>query len=538
MRQSKEYYLGLDMGTDSVGWAVTDASYHLLRAKGKDLWGIREFNRAENAADRRSHRVSRRRNQHSKERIAMLRAFFQEAVEAVDPDFFIRLDNSKYFPEDKDERLHSVNCVFDDPDYKDRNYFKQYPTIFHLRSELINNPGFHDVRLVYLALLNMFKHRGHFLNAELSSESGERNIAEVYLELSTVLEQNFGLCLPSSFPAVQVLDILSDNSLSRTDKEKQMRKILGIEKPDKKLLLINKLRGRKLIELYKSISSESKEWRDAQIAQIEKADENGSLRSKKLFLYYVQMGKDIYTGKPIDLHELFSNNKYDIDHIYPRHFVKDDNIANNLVLTNKGENNKKQDEYPLNSAIRSSEKVRELWDALHRCGLINDEKYKRLTRHSPFTEEEKAGFIARQLVETSQATKGVADLLKQLLPQKDTTIVYAKASNVSDFRHDFGFLKSRKLNDFHHAQDAYLNIVVGNAYFVKFTQNPLHYIQHDLRNAGEKYHLTNMFRSDIKRGNEMAWLIGNNENQGTAATVKAVMERNWRLCLIRHFPNQ
>ena len=463
MRQSKEYYLGLDMGTDSVGWAVTDASYHLLRAKGKDLWGIREFNRAENAADRRSHRVSRRRNQHSKERIAMLRAFFQEAVEAVDPDFFIRLDNSKYFPEDKDERLRSVNCVFDDPDYTDRDYFKQYPTIFHLRSELINNPGFHDVRLVYLALLNMFKHRGHFLNAELSSESGERNIAEVYLELSTVLEQNFGLCLPSSFPAVQVLDILSDNSLSRTDKEKQMRKILGIEKPDKKLLLINKLRGRKLIELYKSISSESKEWRDSQIAQIEKADENGSLRSKKLFLYYVQMGKDIYTGKPIDLHELFSNNKYDIDHIYPRHFVKDDNIANNLVLTNKGENNKKQDEYPLNSAIRSSEKVRELWDALHRCGLINDEKYKRLTRHSPFTEEEKAGFIARQLVETSQATKGVADLLKQLLPQKDTTIVYAKASNVSDFRHDFGFLKSRKLNDFHHAQDAYLNIVVGNA---------------------------------------------------------------------------
>ena len=24
------YYLGLDMGTDSLGWAVTDSSYHIL----------------------------------------------------------------------------------------------------------------------------------------------------------------------------------------------------------------------------------------------------------------------------------------------------------------------------------------------------------------------------------------------------------------------------------------------------------------------------------------------------------------------------
>ena len=34
-----DYYIGLDMGTGSVGWAVTDTSYHILRAKGKDMWG-------------------------------------------------------------------------------------------------------------------------------------------------------------------------------------------------------------------------------------------------------------------------------------------------------------------------------------------------------------------------------------------------------------------------------------------------------------------------------------------------------------------
>ncbi len=31
----KNYYLGLDMGTSSVGWAVTDENYNLMRKKVK-----------------------------------------------------------------------------------------------------------------------------------------------------------------------------------------------------------------------------------------------------------------------------------------------------------------------------------------------------------------------------------------------------------------------------------------------------------------------------------------------------------------------
>lgn len=33
----KDYYLGLDIGTDSVGIACTNENYELLRKKGKDL---------------------------------------------------------------------------------------------------------------------------------------------------------------------------------------------------------------------------------------------------------------------------------------------------------------------------------------------------------------------------------------------------------------------------------------------------------------------------------------------------------------------
>lgn len=37
----KKYYIGLDIGTNSVGWAVTDEKYRLLKSKGKTMWGIR-----------------------------------------------------------------------------------------------------------------------------------------------------------------------------------------------------------------------------------------------------------------------------------------------------------------------------------------------------------------------------------------------------------------------------------------------------------------------------------------------------------------
>lgn len=42
----KEYYLGLDIGTDSVGWAVTDTDYRIPKFKGNAMWGIRLLMRA------------------------------------------------------------------------------------------------------------------------------------------------------------------------------------------------------------------------------------------------------------------------------------------------------------------------------------------------------------------------------------------------------------------------------------------------------------------------------------------------------------
>ena len=51
---NKKYYLGLDIGTNSVGWAVTDENYNLFKYAGKRMWGIRLFEAADTAAERRT----------------------------------------------------------------------------------------------------------------------------------------------------------------------------------------------------------------------------------------------------------------------------------------------------------------------------------------------------------------------------------------------------------------------------------------------------------------------------------------------------
>ena len=239
------------------------------------------------------------------------------------------------------------------------------------------------------------------------------------------------------------------------------------------------------------------------------------------------MGRDMYTGEEIDLNRLFDDNLYDIDHIYPRHYVKDDSIVNNLVLVNKSANEHlKKDIYPIPEKITSNSKVRELWEMLHGHKLISDEKYSRLVSKTAFTEKQMGDFIARQLVETGQGTKGVAELLQQLM--SDTRIVYAKASNVSEFRNKNGFVKSRLVNEFHHANDAYLNIVVGNVYDVKFTQNPWNFIEKEYAKDKKKnhYNLDKMFAWDVVRGEEVAWIAKNGAQEGTIDTVRKMLWKN------------
>lgn len=233
--------------------------------------------------------------------------------------------------------------------------------------------------------------------------------------------------------------------------------------------------------------------------QLEKRSDD-ELRSEKLYLYFIQLGRCMYSGQSIDIESLGSK-LYDVDHIFPQSKVKDDSIENKvLVLSDL--NGAKSDKYPIAPEVRRN--MHSFWEKLHKNGLIGDKKYERLTRSAPFTDDELADFISRQLVETRQSTKAVAQLLKEEFPESE--IVYVKAGLASQFRQEYEVLKCRELNDLHHAKDAYLNIVMGNIYFVKFTKNPMNFVK-EYRSKQAVYDLKikSMLSHDVIRNGEVAW---------------------------------
>lgn len=272
-----------------------------------------------------------------------------------------------------------------------------------------------------------------------------------------------------------------------------------------------------LLECYK----DDKAWKD----ELTSVDD-GELRAKKLYLYYLQMGRCMYSGEAIDLASLMSGNTmYDIDHIHPRHFVKDDSLENNLVLVKKDKNAHKSDNYPLESEIRN--KQFGFWKSLLDKGLITKTKFTRLIRSEDFSPEELAGFINRQLVETRQGTKAITKILQQAFPDDDMEVVFTKAGVAAKLRHDFDLVKVRCVNDTHHAHDAYLNIVAGNVYNAKFTSNPLRFIKNEVKKGNASYHMDKIFFRDVKRGNKLVWQAPNNEEKtpGTIAIVREQLAR-------------
>lgn len=1095
MADRENYYIGLDMGTNSVGWAVTDINYKILRSKGKDMWGVRLFDEAKTAAERRTYRVARRRRQRETARIGLLKEYFDDAITAVDPGFFQRLEESKYYFEDRSEENKQPFALFNDENFTDKEYYAQYPTIFHLRQELATSNTPHDVRLVYLALLNLFKRRGHFLNKSLSDEGGERSMQEAY-EILVDEAAEYDIMLPQTIDSRKLEECLSASRLSRKAIQGNLMTLLGVSKKQKqavelvallcglkvtlikifgdglideehkkmslsfremdyeekaeeirllvgdenfalisaakevhdlgllahildgekylsvarvkqyeehhrdlqqlktvlkrydrrayykmfremqennysayvgsvnykenkqrrnggkgkdtesfykyvkkvlsslpdpassdpdvtdilskiatesfmpkqltadngiipnqvhvremkaildhaqaylsflnekdasgltvaerilqlyrfqipyyvgplgqeyldvkgynvwakrrpgeekgrilpwnfeqkidvhqasqdfivrmvrhctylknektlpkqsllyeKFMVLNEINNLKICgekmsvalkqQIYEALFSKGKHvtrkqlvnylfanglidtadsdlisgidqdfkaslsslgkfkgifgddvYRDSYRTMIEQiifwgtvfgddksflkrqlqehygdrlderqikricgmtfsgwgnlsqaflemegaSKEDGVYRSvitalwetndnlmeilsqrytymekleqevsiaekplaewtiedlddyylspavkrmvwqtlkvvneiiavrgyapskvfvemardsatkraanknkrtqsrkafllnaykedkawcqeietheeadfriKKLYLYYMQHGRCMYSGATIDLGQLLSGNAaYDIDHIYPRHFVKDDSIENNLVLVKKEINAHKSDEYPLEASLRTAQYG--FWKGLLDKGAITKEKFDRLTRTTSFSDSELANFINRQIVETRQGTKAVLQILKTAFLNEETEIISTKAGLTADFRHKFDLPKVRSINHFHHAHDAYLNIVVGNVYHMKFTNNPLNFIKNARKTGLYNYHMDRIFDYSVHRGEQWSWVAPKEEEQTpTIVCVKNQLDRRTVLLTRRSY---
>lgn len=221
--------------------------------------------------------------------------------------------------------------------------------------------------------------------------------------------------------------------MARGDEKKQ-------RKDDRKKYLNNLYdKSKKQIENYKTLKQQLNRYEN--------------INSQKLFLYFIQEGKSLYSGTPLNIENL---EDYEIDHIIPQTLIKDDSLDNKALVL-KEENQEKAANFVLPNRFRTNIQ-KGWWKHLKEINLISTKKYNNLMRNH-YSNQDIQGFINRQLVETRQITKHVANIMKNYY--KNTNVIYLHANLSHNYRERYELYKFRELNDFHHAHDAYLAAVLG-----------------------------------------------------------------------------
>jgi CRISPR-associated endonuclease Csn1 len=239
---NKPYILGLDIGTNSCGYAASDLKNRLLHLNGKTAIGALLFEAGKSAAERRSFRTTRRRLSRRKWRLGLLEEIFDPYMAEVDPYFFARLKQSGLSP--KDSRKKAQAIVFPTP-AEDKAFYDDYPTIYHLRNALMTQDRKFDLREVYLAIHHIVKYRGNFLQDTpvRMFDASEIDVKKTLSELNDLFDQqseenkiHFNLD-----NADEVEKILLDHNKFKKDKQKEIAKLITYSVTGKENKSLNKL---------------------------------------------------------------------------------------------------------------------------------------------------------------------------------------------------------------------------------------------------------------------------------------------------------
>lgn len=236
-----KYYIGVDIGTNSVGWAVIDENGYLLNKGKHHLWGSRLFDQAQTAQNRRNYRSSRRRYNKRKERIRLLQMIMSDMVLEVDSSFFIRLEKTTFLDKEDKKAILKDNYkmnynLFCDEDYNDKKYFKDYPTIYHLRKKLCESDEKADPRLIYLALHHIVKYRGNFFYEGQELHLEPSNKEEDLKILFDILGKNNDTVYDISEEQIQFILKTVVENISKTAKVDECMSQLKLNSEDKKIV--------------------------------------------------------------------------------------------------------------------------------------------------------------------------------------------------------------------------------------------------------------------------------------------------------------
>lgn len=386
-------------------------------------------------------------------------------------DFFGKngiFDNTNYNEENAEEIIEWIT-IFNDKEILESKVRNTYPDLTdnqvtkilrkkysgwgELSKKLLSLPYYKDKETeVYKSIIDlMFETKENFMQILNNDEYKFQNMIKENNKIKNTKKLNYKDTVSelATSPAVkrgifQSLKIIEEIvdymgyepesvsiEMSRGDDKKE-------RKPDRK---------KYLTELYKKSKDSIENYN-----KLNKQLGEKEIDSQKLFLYFIQEGKCMYCGKSLNVEDMIS---YEIDHIIPRTLIKDDSI-DNKVLVHKECNQNKAASFVLPPYYRS-EYNKKWWTRLKNIGLMSNKKYNNLVREK-YSEDDINRFINRQLVETRQIIKHVANIIENYY---DTKVIYLKANLSHNYRERYELYKFRELNDYHHAHDAYLAAVLG-----------------------------------------------------------------------------
>ena len=242
-KNSKKYSIGVDIGVGSVGWAAIDENYDLLNYRGKNSFGVRLFDSSETAETRRLQRGARRRYGRRIKRIQILQELFFDHLN-ISSDFFPVLKETvdKSWSNENNFEKKSLYEVMQEIGYSKDEINEKFPTIYHLRRYLMSNDEKVDKKLIYLAIHNLVKFRGHFLydNLDMSKGTGNQEILErvkTFLEEAS-LNVNIENSSFSDDTIREIYEILKDEKETRKDRITKIIRITGREYKDTLNLLL------------------------------------------------------------------------------------------------------------------------------------------------------------------------------------------------------------------------------------------------------------------------------------------------------------
>lgn len=303
-KKTKKYNIGLDIGTNSVGWAVTDLENNILKHGNKNMWGARLFEEGSTAAQTRTFRGARRRIERRKERINILQSLLLSDIEKEYPNFIPMIRETSKSKEEKCQE--SINGrkynLFSELEFSDPIYYKKYPTIYHLRKELMNNKEKFDIRLVYLAIHHIIKYRGNFLyEGDLKNSNNE--IIETINKLIEFVENDLDILFKGE--TEDIVDILKNKKISKSEKKDNLIKVFDYTKDDKTIInnIICAILGYKfdINKIFDTDIENSKISFNSEIANEEEIKEslqdNSDIYDAMLKIYNWFILQDILQGK-------------------------------------------------------------------------------------------------------------------------------------------------------------------------------------------------------------------------------------------------